>query len=317
MTRFKIVLLVSIFLVQHTRCIAKSSRNIRSFFIAEGTVWCGPGNNAKNCFDFGNHTETDKCCQTHDCCPWTFSKHNNHYNGFKSGSYFTLSHCECDLRFYECLNEQPYKQGSNFILSTFFDAYQAKCFAYLPCDDSIFSLNDKRRTGACYKNLRVMEFDSIGDYNSFVRYNVKSELILALRELQLSATHLMTERKKNAPCNFKFANYSEELTDSLARRFYTSDEQQPSSPTPPMILQPIAIAQQNVDSDMMMETTSSSTTGATTSTEEVTMTSLPDTNRDSTPKRVYNLIKKFIKNMMKSSDEETTTISTNTVPNTA
>ncbi len=36
----------------------------KSLFISTGTKWCGPGNIATSCNDFGLYTETDKCCKS-------------------------------------------------------------------------------------------------------------------------------------------------------------------------------------------------------------------------------------------------------------
>jgi len=263
----------------------------------------------KNCSDFGTNNDTDICCQAHDYCPWTFSKHNRSYNGFKSSNrYFTLSHCECDIKFYECLLDSPYKRGSNLIFSTYFDTYRAKCFAYLPCDDRIFGAIDKRHTGKCYKNLRVIEFNSIEDYTNYIKSNVKNELVLALRDLMLTADNLMTERKKAAPCRSKFANYTNELIDNLSKRFYKSEHHPLHLVFAPMVA---AVNVSNVTDQLMSavggspteQVISSSYEDDTSALASAAADLLPKLDQTSAPKRVMNFFKALYKNIVKSDDE--------------
>lgn len=66
--------------------------------IIEGTKWCGIGNKAKNCSDYGEYEQIDKCCQFHDNCPFQYTVNYPTHNGFNWNGYYTLSHCECDLK---------------------------------------------------------------------------------------------------------------------------------------------------------------------------------------------------------------------------
>ena len=73
------------------------SRVKRGMFIYPGTNWCGTGTSATEFHDLGEQRGTDKCCRTHDFCPYTiegFTKKYGHFNY----RFHTISHCECDIR---------------------------------------------------------------------------------------------------------------------------------------------------------------------------------------------------------------------------
>ena len=89
------------------------------FLIIKGTLWCGKGNIAKDCEDLGEYSETDKCCREHDMCPYVFSTNEPNYNGFMLPGFHTISHCECDNRFFSCLHEKPYKKNSFYVWSSY------------------------------------------------------------------------------------------------------------------------------------------------------------------------------------------------------
>ena len=157
-------------------------------YVYLGTVWCGSGNKANDCHDLGEYVETDKCCRQHDMCPYTFSKETSNYNGFSLLEYFTLSHCECDSIFRDCLHEKPYKENSYTIWSRY-ELLKVKCFAYLPCDEeesetekfkNIYEKKLNRQTGTCFEGARVMVFKSIDDYTEYLKENLHQDQLLSV-----------------------------------------------------------------------------------------------------------------------------------------
>ncbi|XP_056416167.1 protein PROCA1 [Hyla sarda] len=80
------------------------------------------------CIEFGEHKETDSCCRTHDHCehvihPFTFSY------GYKNYLWHTISHCECDNRFKDCLRKVN-NTASRVVGQAFFNVIQVKCFEF-------------------------------------------------------------------------------------------------------------------------------------------------------------------------------------------
>ncbi|KAF2903126.1 hypothetical protein ILUMI_03062, partial [Ignelater luminosus] len=73
----------------------RKSRAISDYFIAPGTLWCGPEHIAHSYTDLGGMSSTDKCCRKHDHCKTNihgFTKKYSYYNAKP----FTISHCWCD-----------------------------------------------------------------------------------------------------------------------------------------------------------------------------------------------------------------------------
>lgn len=71
------------------------SRQKRAMFIYPGTKWCGSGSVSNHWEDLGENIATDKCCRTHDHCPYTIEGFTTKYNLFNY-RFHTLSHCNCD-----------------------------------------------------------------------------------------------------------------------------------------------------------------------------------------------------------------------------
>ncbi|XP_072164428.1 uncharacterized protein [Diadema setosum] len=80
----------------------RNSRDRRGIFIIPGTLWCGSGNIADTYNDLGEHKSTDECCREHDHCPYTISSWESRFSIFNHRLY-TLSDCDCDQRFRDCL----------------------------------------------------------------------------------------------------------------------------------------------------------------------------------------------------------------------
>lgn len=91
-----------------------------------GTLWCGDGNHAKNANEIGLFRNTDICCKQHDQCP-AFIRSGSEFKGLHNNGLFTRSHCECDLKFYNCLKRID-SLVSNKIGYTYFNILRPKCF---------------------------------------------------------------------------------------------------------------------------------------------------------------------------------------------
>ncbi|XP_066454685.1 protein PROCA1 [Eleutherodactylus coqui] len=99
---------------------------VKRGFTYPGTLWCGAGNNAVEKGDLGEHKETDSCCRTHDHCehvihPFTYSY------GYRNYFWHTISHCECDDKFKDCLRKVN-DTASRVVGQAFFNVIQVQCF---------------------------------------------------------------------------------------------------------------------------------------------------------------------------------------------
>lgn len=94
--------------------------------IYPGTLWCGDGNQAKNHNEVGLFRNTDICCKQHDECP-AFIKSGSEFKGLRNTGLFTRSHCDCDIKFYNCLKRTD-TLISNKIGYTYFNILRPQCF---------------------------------------------------------------------------------------------------------------------------------------------------------------------------------------------
>ena len=69
--------------------------------ILPGTNYCGPGGQ-QNKDDHPLYPGTDKCCQQHDQCPEQIPRFTWKFELYNFGPY-TLSLCDCDKKFLDCL----------------------------------------------------------------------------------------------------------------------------------------------------------------------------------------------------------------------
>jgi secretory phospholipase A2 len=65
------------------------------FGILPGTNWCGRGSKTSRYEELGTNRDTDKCCRTHDHCPFYIGAMQTKY-GYLNFRLHTLSHCDCD-----------------------------------------------------------------------------------------------------------------------------------------------------------------------------------------------------------------------------
>ncbi|XP_042891414.1 phospholipase A2-like [Penaeus japonicus] len=100
-----------------------SSRGWISF---PGTKWCGPGTRAEHENDLGKAVEVDRCCREHDLCPEKILKGTTRH-GLSNKGKFTISHCDCDKAFYECLKKASGK-SARVVGYTFFTLWNPPCF---------------------------------------------------------------------------------------------------------------------------------------------------------------------------------------------
>ncbi|XP_008054380.1 group 3 secretory phospholipase A2 [Carlito syrichta] len=91
-----------------------------------GTLWCGVGNSAGNSSELGVFQGPDFCCREHDRCPQNISPLQYNY-GIRNYRFHTISHCDCDARFQQCLKNQR-DSISDIMGVAFFNVLQIPCF---------------------------------------------------------------------------------------------------------------------------------------------------------------------------------------------
>ncbi|XP_054450361.1 group 3 secretory phospholipase A2 [Pteronotus mesoamericanus] len=91
-----------------------------------GTLWCGVGDSARNSTELGVFWGPDLCCREHDRCPQTISPFQYNY-GIRNYRFHTISHCDCDARFQQCLQKQR-DSISDIVGVAFFNVLEIPCF---------------------------------------------------------------------------------------------------------------------------------------------------------------------------------------------
>lgn len=84
------------------------------------------GNAAANYSDLGSHRDIDMCCRTHDYCP-KYILSGECIRGTCNNSKYVRSHCDCDLKFQQCLRDLK-NPVANLIGSIFFNMMQLVCY---------------------------------------------------------------------------------------------------------------------------------------------------------------------------------------------
>ncbi|KAM8885565.1 uncharacterized protein AB9W97_013121 isoform 2-T2 [Spinachia spinachia] len=95
-------------------------------WIFPGTLWCGTGSKADEYEQLGMFESADRCCREHDHCLHVIPAFTGNYGVFNS-NFFTVSHCDCDQRFRQCLlgvNDSI----SSMVGYSFFNILQVPCF---------------------------------------------------------------------------------------------------------------------------------------------------------------------------------------------
>ncbi|MEE6469113.1 hypothetical protein FKM82_008509 [Ascaphus truei] len=116
----------------HNRDITASTEQqlhrVKRGFTYPGTLWCGAGNNADTYEDLGEHKETDACCRVHDHCAHVIHPFTSNY-GYRSFRWHTISHCQCDSQFKQCLRGVN-DTTSRAVGQAFFNVIQVPCFDF-------------------------------------------------------------------------------------------------------------------------------------------------------------------------------------------
>uniref|UniRef100_UPI003AADE819 uncharacterized protein n=1 Tax=Centroberyx gerrardi TaxID=166262 RepID=UPI003AADE819 len=95
-------------------------------WIFPGTLWCGTGSRATGYEQLGMFESADRCCREHDHCVHIIPAFTVDYGVFNP-NFFTVSHCDCDQRFQQCLlgvNDTI----SNMVGYSFFNILRVPCF---------------------------------------------------------------------------------------------------------------------------------------------------------------------------------------------
>ncbi|XP_008708822.1 group 3 secretory phospholipase A2 [Ursus maritimus] len=91
-----------------------------------GTLWCGVGDSAGNSSELGVFQGPDLCCREHDRCPQNITPLQYNY-GIRNYRFHTISHCDCDARFQQCLQNQR-DSISDIVGVAFFNVLEIPCF---------------------------------------------------------------------------------------------------------------------------------------------------------------------------------------------
>ncbi|KAF4110519.1 group 3 secretory phospholipase A2 [Onychostoma macrolepis] len=101
------------------------SRHKRAW-VLPGTLWCGQGTSANDYEQLGMFVHADRCCREHDHCEHIIRSFSVNFGVFNP-TLFTLSHCDCDHRFKQCLLNGN-DTISNMVGYSFFNVLKLRCF---------------------------------------------------------------------------------------------------------------------------------------------------------------------------------------------
>ncbi|CAI9715459.1 acidic phospholipase A2 PA4 [Octopus vulgaris] len=105
-------------------------RQLNPVLMYPGTKWCGNGNTAEAFDDLGSEAEADYCCREHDYCPFTIESFTRRFNLFNYRLH-TLSHCQCDRRFRNCLKKVSSNSSITHLIGRiYFDFLGSRCFVF-------------------------------------------------------------------------------------------------------------------------------------------------------------------------------------------
>ncbi|XP_047618040.1 group 3 secretory phospholipase A2 isoform X3 [Phacochoerus africanus] len=101
-------------------------QRVKRGWTVPGTLWCGVGDSAGNSSELGVFQGSDLCCREHDRCPHNVSPFQYNY-GIRNYRFHTISHCNCDARFQQCLQDQR-DSVSDIMGVAFFNVLAIPCF---------------------------------------------------------------------------------------------------------------------------------------------------------------------------------------------
>ncbi|XP_072289235.1 group 3 secretory phospholipase A2-like [Eucyclogobius newberryi] len=104
---------------------AEPKMRTKRSWIFPGTLWCGTGSQALGYDELGMFESADRCCREHDHCQHTIRAFTVNYGVFNS-NFFTVSHCDCDQRFRQCLMDVN-DTISSMVLYSFFKLLKVPC----------------------------------------------------------------------------------------------------------------------------------------------------------------------------------------------
>uniref|UniRef100_A0A670JKY5 phospholipase A2 n=1 Tax=Podarcis muralis TaxID=64176 RepID=A0A670JKY5_PODMU len=104
----------------------RGHKRVRRGWTMPGTLWCGAGDSAGNFTELGVFQGPDVCCREHDMCEAQISALGYKF-GMRNFRLHTISHCECDERFKQCLLDQN-DTISNLVGISFFNLLEIPCF---------------------------------------------------------------------------------------------------------------------------------------------------------------------------------------------
>ncbi|XP_013397180.1 uncharacterized protein LOC106163978 [Lingula anatina] len=105
-----------------------SQRRSKRSLLYPGTKWCGKGNTADDFHDLGESRDTDKCCRKHDHCKYTITSFRRRW-GLFNYRFHTVSHCDCDEIFRNCLKNSR-NNIADMVGRMYFNVIQMKCFIF-------------------------------------------------------------------------------------------------------------------------------------------------------------------------------------------
>ncbi|KAF7649252.1 hypothetical protein LDENG_00144520 [Lucifuga dentata] len=98
-------------------------------WIFPGTLWCGTGSKAMAYEQLGMFESTDRCCREHDHCKHMIPAFTVNYGVFNP-NFFTVSHCDCDQRFRQCLFHVN-DTISSMVGYSFFNILRVPCIEFI------------------------------------------------------------------------------------------------------------------------------------------------------------------------------------------
>ena len=92
-----------------------------------GTLWCGNGNKAESDEALGSYADVDSCCRDHDKCDRNVGAFGKKF-GYRNWRPYTVSDCECDHKFYNCLKAaNEHKIAAKIVGKLFFNILRMPC----------------------------------------------------------------------------------------------------------------------------------------------------------------------------------------------
>ncbi|XP_023335173.1 phospholipase A2 isoform X2 [Eurytemora carolleeae] len=93
--------------------------------IVKDTLWCGRNNIAKQYNQLGPDYQLDRCCRAHDFCPFDLPGLTK-----SNPAPYTMSACECDQVFYDCLKAVGSKSTED-VGKIFFNIAKVPCVNFV------------------------------------------------------------------------------------------------------------------------------------------------------------------------------------------